>query len=153
MKSGDDTKKYDCHTHTLFSHDSQCDPRASCEAALQAGLAGIALTDHCDIEYARIMDVQTPILKSVDAAHGLNEQYGDRLEVLCGVELGEALFNPAAAKAVLDQCDYDMVLGSVHAVRGAQNEPYSHMDFSLWRDTELSDYLKGYFTENLLLNC
>ena len=37
-------KIFDCHTHTHFSHDSECDPYDSLKAAKERQIAGFAIT-------------------------------------------------------------------------------------------------------------
>lgn len=134
----------DCHTHTRFSHDSVAEPAENARAARERGLSHIAFTDHCDVEYCADMDIGTPILHSAAAAR---EQ-----GALAGVEMGEGLWTPSAAKAVLDSADFDIVIGSVHAVRYPNlRMPYSHIDFSAFDDGLLCDYLRVYFADVLEL--
>ena len=64
-----DLSVFDCHTHTHFSYDSECDPHDSLKAAKENGIAGFAITDHCDIEFCGDGDVKTPIKKSANCAH------------------------------------------------------------------------------------
>ena len=88
-------KIFDCHTHTHFSHDSECDPYDSLKAAKERQIAGFAITDHCDIEFCGDGDVKTPIKKSVVCAH----EMGDG--VLAGVEIGEGIWHKKDAEEVL----------------------------------------------------
>ena len=68
-----DLSFFDCHTHTHFSHDSECDPYDSLKAAKENGIAGFAITDHCDIEFCGDRDVKTPIKKSAVCAHEMGD--------------------------------------------------------------------------------
>ena len=134
----------DCHTHTQFSHDSVADPAGSVRMAKERGLLQIAFTDHCDVEFCADTDIGTPIVQSVAAAR---EQ-----GALAGVEMGEGLWMLSAAKAVLDSADFDIVIGSVHAVRYPNlRMPYSRIDFSAFDDGLLCDYLRVYFADVLEL--
>ena len=118
-------KIFDCHTHTHFSHDSECDPYDSLKAAKEKGIAGFAITDHCDIEFCGDGDVKTPIKKSVVCAH----------------EMGDG---------VLAGSDFDIVLGSVHAVRyKSYTMPYSQIDFSVFSQNEINEYISAYFDDML----
>lgn len=137
---------FDCHTHTHFSHDSNCDPRDSLAAAKQNGLKGITITDHCDIEFCQTQDVKTPILQSVVRAH----QMGGA--VLAGVEIGEAVWHKTVAVQVAQSADFDVILGSVHSVRyKSYTAPYSTVDFSAFSQRELNEYLSAYFNDLLEL--
>lgn len=130
----------DCHTHTRFSHDSVADPAESVRMAKERGLLQIAFTDHCDVEFCADTDIGTPIVQSVAAAR---EQ-----GALAGVEMGEVFWTPSAAWAVLDSTAFDIVIGSVHAVRYPNlRMPYSRIDFSAFDDGLLCDYLRAYFAD------
>lgn len=134
----------DCHTHTRFSHDSNCEPADSFSAAKEKGLAFFAVTDHCDIEFCDIMDVITPILDSVKTAKSYDGY------ALSGVEIGEALWNMDTAEELLKSADFDIVLGSVHAVRYGENpKPFSCLDFSLFSEKEVEEFMKAYFDDVL----
>lgn len=137
---------YDCHTHAQFSHDSVCPPKKSLEAAISKGLDGFALTDHCDIEYCLDQDVKTPILQSVAAARALDEQ--SSLTVLKGIEIGEALWHPTHAAEMLHSADFDIIIGSVHAVRYPNfTFPFGQIDFSAFSEDEIDAFLKTYFED------
>lgn len=139
---------YDCHTHTLHSHDSAAPVNGMCAAAIQAGLGGLAVTDHCDCEYALADNVFQRISGSVSDTARANSEYGDRLKVMCGVEVGDALFDPGFAEKITSAFCFDVILGSVHAVRSQKNDsPFSRIDFSDWSETELDDYIKQYFSD------
>ena len=139
---------FDCHTHTHFSHDSSCEPHDSLEKARSCGLAGLAFTDHCDNEFCETEDVKTPIFRSADCAHMLSA--GTDVEVLAGVEIGEGLWHLQNADELIAARDFDIVLGSVHAVRYKDKTmPYSGIDFSLFSPTEITEFLSVYFADML----
>ncbi len=135
---------FDCHTHTHFSHDSECDPYDSLKAAKENGIAGFAITDHCDIEFCGDRDVKNPIKKSAVCAH----EMGDC--VLAGVEIGEGIWHKKDAEEVVAGSDFDIVLGSVHAVRyKSYTMPYSQIDFSFLSQNEIKEYISAYFDDML----
>ncbi len=141
---------YDCHTHTQYSHDSTADPHDMCEAALARGMSGIALTDHCDLQWE--IDVKTPILQSNRHAEKLAEEYAGRLRVLRGVELGEALWEPHKAADMVAACPYDVVIGSVHAVRfDGYTVPFSWIAFHQFSDKQIAAYVDAYLNDVLAL--
>ena len=96
----------DYHTHTRFSFDG--DPAAThdamCRRALEVGLSDIAFTDHCDIngEVEKLYDFPFDPDTSWNAMMEAKEKYKGRLNVVCGIELGNATQYPEAARAVLD---------------------------------------------------
>ena len=69
------------------------------------------------------------------------------MELLCGVELGEYLYEPESAKKILGITMYDSVLCSIHLVPAARWEkPYNRIDFANdGTDEELLEYMKFYF--------
>jgi histidinol-phosphatase (PHP family) len=111
----------DYHTHTRFSFDG--DPAAThdamCRRALEVGLSDIAFTDHCDVNAEAEGLYDTPY--DADAAFAammeVKEKYKGRLNVVCGIELGNPHQYPAEARAVLDAHPYDFVIGSLHNLR------------------------------------
>jgi histidinol-phosphatase (PHP family) len=107
---------FDYHVHSDFSVDCAIPMRASCEAAIAAGVTEIAFTDHLDHEpadpgcgYYRVEDY----LREVAA---VKAEYAGRLVVLAGVEID---FNERIAPQVQTFVEryggeYDIVIGSVH---------------------------------------
>ena len=141
-------KLFDCHCHTKNSHDSSCDPIKLCEAAIAKGLGGIAITDHCDIEYAHMRDVVTPIESSLACASLLKEKYAGKLLVICGIEIGEGLWNIDATKRILENHGFDIVLGSAHAAAFKEfTMPFSGIDFSAFSYEDVLGYCNAYFDE------
>ena len=139
-----------CHTHTKRSHDSAAEPFGLCESALSHGIAGILFTDHCDCEYADTVDYFELFGKCSCDYEEVRSVYGDRLELLFGIELGDPLFNPDFARRITDASPYDAVLLSVHAVRFPSYEaPFSVIDFSDFDDARISAYLYQYFADLL----
>lgn len=131
----------DCHSHTEFSHDSVLKPAASFDSAKEKGLFAFAITDHCDMEYCEIKDVKTPVLSSVKEAKKLGDF------ALAGVEIGEGLWYNDAANEIISSADYDIVLGSVHAVRCEDTAPFSAIDFLKYSTEQIDCYLKNYFKD------
>ncbi len=70
--------------------------------------------------------------------------------VLSGVEIGEAIWHKKDAEEVVSCSDFDIVLGSVLAVRYKDfTVPYSGIDFSCFSSDEINEYLSKYFDEML----
>lgn len=144
----------DCHVHTKYSHDSTCEPLAHCASAVERGLAGFCVTDHCDLEYAYKMDVVTPIVQSVQEAEASREAYADSLSVYTGVEYSEAIWDMEAYEAMISATAYDCVLGSVHAVQYKEyTVPYSRIDFAKMTHEDVRGYLHAYFREMKEMIC
>ena len=114
---------FDNHSHTQYSGDipkgKGNSVRELCLAAIEKGLKGIAITDHFDID--GIYDGYFPPLDHDAVAsdiYAAREEFGDKLCILQGIELGQATHMPEESSLQLLSQPYDIVLGSVHAVRG-----------------------------------
>ena len=139
---------FDTHTHTDHSHDSRCPLDELCGAAYAAGLAGVTVTDHADIEYYRTSDVFARVRASFLDADAHRLSWAGRLRVARGVEIGEGIWDSAAVREILSASPYDQVIGSVHAVRlEGYTKPYSGIDFSLMPEDVRARYLHRYFVD------
>ena len=145
-------KYYDMHNHSLHSHDAKSRISALCEIVLQKGLAGFAVTDHFDNEYSKQTDTFSSILDAFEDAGETETSYRDRVEILRGVEIGEGIWFPEEAQKMIAMRDFDVVLGSVHAVRYKDlTVPYSVIDFSKVSEADVYGFWSAYFDD--LIEC
>lgn len=137
---------YDTHMHTVNS-DGKNTVEEMCQYALNQGISGITITDHADMNFYESRDTYNRIKKAIGDIRNAQADYAGRLEVMCGIELGEYLYAPESAKKILDLTDYDCVLCSVHFVPAARwDKPYNRIVFSEdGTDEELREYLRLYF--------
>lgn len=141
---------FDCHTHTDHSHDSKCPLDESCARAWELGLAGLCVTDHADVEYARVADVRGAVRGSFLDAQAHKEAWAGRLKILAGVEIGEELWDRDAAAWLREDSRFDVILGSIHAVRmEGYMYPFSRLDFSKMPPELLPEFLHRYFADML----
>ena len=139
---------FNIHTHTEHSHDSDAKLDDLCEQALKEGLSGFAVTDHCDSAWYFKPEAYNSLMDSWDDCQRAKAKYGDRLVLACGVEIGEAISYRAFAKKVIAARPWDVVLGSVHAVRvKGWESPFSLLDFTDCDDTFIGMYLRQYFED------
>lgn len=131
---------FDNHSHTQYSGDipngQGSSVRELCLSAIEKGLEGIAITDHFDID--GIYEGYFPPLDHESIAHDIceaKEEFSGRLKVLHGIELGQPTHMPEESILQLKSQPYDIVLGSVHAVRGI-------MDFY---DTDMTSMSKNQY--------
>lgn len=140
------------HTHSKHSHDSECEVADMASAALKNGLSGFAVTDHCDIEYFKTVDLNKLVKESIEDAEKNN---GD-IVVLRGIEMGETFWHKEIAEEILKKYDFDVVIGSVHAVKFDGYEmPYSVIDFSKMDKSDAERYMDKYFDDMMYMleNC
>ncbi|MBR5683069.1 MAG: histidinol-phosphatase HisJ family protein [Ruminococcus sp.] len=152
-------KLMDCHTHTEFSVDSEADIELCIKRAAELGLAAYAITDHCecnawygrehypeDTWYLReSFDYSDDFEYSATAVTALKERYEGKLNLLCGVELGQILHDVETAKIVNADKRVDFIIGSVHQVMGEQD--FYFIDYEKMTMDDIYDLLKRYFRE------
>lgn len=130
----------DCHTHTQYSVDSDADINLMIERACELNLAAYAITDHCEcnrwysedyyenaITY-RYFDFGKDFENSVSAVTALKEKYGDKLNLLCGVEMGQATQEVDIAEKIVSDKRLDFVIGSIHQV--PNTEDFAFIDYN-----------------------
>lgn len=114
----------DNHMHTRFSGDSEADPQEMIKSAKEKGLSGLTFTDHLDWDYPtepHLFDLD--IEKYVKELTTLSATISDEsFRVRVGIELGLQAHLKEKHAALLEQYDFDVVIGSVHQVDGA--DPY-----------------------------
>ncbi len=139
---------FNIHTHSEHSHDAQAKITDLCEEALRRDLLGFAVTDHCDCAWSDDPRTFTSLLDSFDDAEQAKRRYEGSLTIAAGVEMGEAISYPEFARKVIEARPWDVVLGSVHAVRFQGWEaPFSLMDFTDSSDAFIREYLRQYFDD------
>lgn len=144
----------DMHTHSRNSHDSECPVADMAAAEQERGISAFAVTDHCDIEYCEKTDIDMICRNS--AAETAQADKNGGIDILCGIEIGEAFWHRDFSDKILKKYDFDVVIGSVHAVRFEGLEmPYSRIDFSRLGIETTREYMKKYFSDMIFMvkNC
>ena len=132
----------DIHTHSVNSPDGESPVDAMCRSAIEKKLDCIAVTDHCEIDLYkkdRCEELLGSSWHDTEAAQGTFE---GKLEILKGVELGNALYDTALAWKTVKRRPYDLVLGSLHHPTGV--EDFAFIDFN---KTDVSPLMDLYFDE------
>lgn len=117
----------DYHTHSATSPDGQLTVSQLAEAAVQAGLDEICVTDHVDTvlwgdHRPRESFDWSRLLRELPEAR---EKYAGRLVIRLGAELGEAPMGFDRAERLLAEAPgLDFVIGSVHMA----GEKFQHFD-------------------------
>ncbi len=106
----------DCHVHSNTSLDAKDDIATICQAAIDRGLRQICLTNHFEIFPGNIHSAgyQFGFNHYSDEVERAKEQYGDRLEILKGVEFGQPHRYPKEFEAILAK-DFD-IYASIHTL-------------------------------------
>ncbi len=148
----------DCHTHTQFSVDSEADINLMLERACGLGLTAYAITDHCECnrwyekEYYEDTDIYPyfsfgkDFENSVSAVTALKEKYNSRLNLICGIEMGQATQDFSIAEKIVSDNRLDFVIGSMHQITG--KDDFAFIDFSEYSDLHsLYNLINDYFQE------
>lgn len=147
----------DCHTHTQFSVDSEADINGMIEKACRLGLAAYAVTDHCECnrwyseehypneDTYRYFDFGRDFENSVSAVTKLKEKYGNKLNLLCGTEMGQATHDFSIAEKIVSDSRLDFVIGSMHQL--PQTEDFAFINYKDYSSDEIYKLIERYFNE------
>lgn len=147
----------DCHTHTRFSVDSDADIIGMIEKAMSLGLSAYAVTDHCECNrwYSeehypdettyRYFDFGRNFENSVTAVTKLKEKYDGKLNLICGVEMGQGNQVPEIAEKIVSDKRLDLVIGSIHQL--PKTEDFAFIEYDKMTVEEMEKLLEKYFME------
>lgn len=135
---------FDYHVHTTHSVDCATPMKASCEAAIAAGVTEIAFTDHVDHQPTDMgFGFYKPDAYFAELGE-MREQFGNRLTILAGAEVDYHAETRTDVETFMQTYGdrYDFVIGSVHY--GLGGEIIFPEFFS---GKEIDDVLDPYFNE------
>lgn len=115
----------DYHVHTARCGHAGGEMRAYVETALARGLDEIAFTDHVPLYFLPGDDPDPGLAMTraelpgyVEEVRALREEFAGRIDILLGLEADYAEGHEAALREILAAHAWDVVLGSVHWVKG-----------------------------------
>ena len=136
----------DMHTHTDNSFDGNHSPVYMCEAACNKGLRALAFTDHCEVD-AFNAEGERNVRQAFFEIAKAKSAFTGKLLVLNGIELGQPAYDIETAEKILASQKFDIVIGSVHNLRGREDFYYTE-DFS---KIDIKSTLEEYFGEILTM--
>lgn len=110
----------DLHTHTILSPDGHAALSEMAQAAVNAGISAMMVTDHFDMLNTDGQRVLTyDWTAGLEQYHKTIPQFEGHLKLGLGLELGSVHVSPNHARAILAQAgeSLDMVIGSIHNYR------------------------------------
>jgi histidinol-phosphatase (PHP family) len=141
---------FNSHCHTHNSIDCAADPDEMCQAAVRAGVSGLAFCDHCHGGSFITYNTYDVLKKSHADAAKMATKYQDCLQVFKGAEFDEILWTPDYIDRLIKSFQFDIILASVHRIKNAKDSNYiSRVDFNKFTRDELCDFVSGYFDEVL----
>ncbi|MBQ8688499.1 MAG: histidinol-phosphatase HisJ family protein [Ruminococcus sp.] len=122
----------DCHTHTGVSPDGKGTAGGLCRSAISQGLQALAITEHIELNrwftedhygisvrnkdeqfgYSEVME------KAMKQCSSIKDNYGSRIHIISGIELGQPHADFGLAEAVMHDCRLDYVIASLHELHG-----------------------------------
>lgn len=145
----------DCHSHTHNSPDSNESVETMCEKAIELGLSAYTITDHCEAhlfypenhyqdkkKFGKydVFDSRKFYESSVNEVTAAKDAYRGRLKLLCGIELGQATYDPDASEIVASDSRIDFIIGSLHQLDGIDD--FYFLDYSQY---EIKELLRKYY--------
>ena len=135
----------DTHTHTDNSPDGHHSAMFLCETAEQKGLRAIAFTDHCEVDSYYEDNYDRRVRQSFFETAKAKSAFLGKLIVLQGIELAQPHYAPELAERIINAQHYDVVIGSIHNLRGRE-------DFYFMKSFEGLDthaMIEEYYDENI----
>lgn len=120
---------FDSHVHSNNSPDASPDTvEMLARSAMEKGLRGLCVTDHCDVNCYDQWKCGECMAGSVKDIAAAKEQFcSDRFFLGMGIELGQPIQALDKVAEALAMGPYDFVLGSLH--NGDQYQDYHFIDF------------------------
>lgn len=140
------TNFYDLHTHSEHSFDGHHSCTLMCESAVEKGLKGIAITDHCEID-SKDCDFDKLCGNQFFDTTKSAKIFSKEIKVYKGIEMGQAIYNKPLAESILNKYKYDFVLGSIHNLENM--EDFFFLDYNHY---DVYKLLEKYF-ENIYKLC
>ncbi len=136
----------DAHLHTDQSPDSNVAIDSYAAAALERGIAEIAITDHVDFERGAPAYAYTTFADRERTVRDAAERWGPRgVDIRFGVELTYDRSWEADIRTHLARHPYDFTIGSVH---DRVDSPYARAKVAAWvAGRPLAEVVAPYFVE------
>ena len=133
------TNIFDTHTHSNNSFDGNHTCIMLCEGVIKNKGIGIAITDHCEID-SKSLDFRSFTTNQYVETFMAKKSFENKIEVLQGIELGQAIYNKQLSEQILNDFDYDFVIGSIHNLENM--EDFYFLDYKQY---DIDDLLVKYF--------
>lgn len=153
----------DCHTHTEFSPDSEEPAINMCRRAMELGLEAYAITDHAECNRWYSMDKYPGAVdngydtyecgkdfdNSLAASTKLKEIFYGKLNLISGIELGQATHDFEVAEKAVSDPRLDFVIGSMHQLPGYDD--FAFLKYNEFEPDEIPKLLEKNYLEVLKL--
>lgn len=117
-------KIIDLHTHTDNSPDGNHSCSYMAETAESNGVKCVAFTDHCEVDAFYKEEYDRRVVQSYFEVSKVKSAFNGKIEVLRGIELAQPHYDPTLASEIITGRNYDVVIGSIHNLRGKEDFYY-----------------------------
>lgn len=119
----------DMHSHTCHSFDAEFPVDELVASSVSRGLKTVAFTDHVEMDVFRTDSNRYDVTaeESYKDIKRAKKQYENQIEICVGVELGEPCYNLEETEKLLCEKNYDIVIGSLHNLKGLKD--FSQIDY------------------------
>jgi histidinol-phosphatase (PHP family) len=130
--------KIDTHIHTEFSSDSTIKIKELIDKALNKNYSYICITEHFDLLPDEIMHYGLPsLLKYYNTIQNFRKNYPD-ITIGFGIELGEPHRISQLKEIILQDLNFDYIIGSLHVLKSKKNMS-TPINFTL-QDSDIMQY-------------
>lgn len=136
-------KLVDMHVHTDNSPDGHHSAMFICEKAELMGVRALAFTDHCEIDTYYKETYDKRVKQSFFEISKAQSAFRGKVLVLRGIELAQGHYDKHLSDTVISRYDYDVVIGSVHALRKMTD--FCHLES--YTEEQVRQYTEKYFRE------
>lgn len=137
-------KIIDCHTHSNNSPDGANSVSEMCKKAYELGLSAYCITDHCEANVYFDEHFNQTTANSFAQIHEEKKKYSDKMDIICGIELGQANQNFTVAEEIIANPLLDFCIGSIHNLTD-----FADFAFLDYPHENKSNLLKAYYNEIL----
>jgi histidinol-phosphatase (PHP family) len=109
------TNIFDSHCHSTNSHDGKSTVDELCKMAIEKGLMGFSLTDHCEVDLYK-GDYIKNIDKSFFDIELAKEKYKEKLILSSGIEIGQGNYDLELTSEIINKSSYDFIIASTHGI-------------------------------------
>ena len=105
---------FDSHVHSDNSFDAAHSLTFLCEKAVEKGVSGLCVTDHCELRDYQRDHYEQRLSQAVFDVKKCRVIFKGQLSVMCGVELSDLFYDEALADRIVQKFPFDMVMVSQH---------------------------------------
>ena len=110
----------DMHTHSRNSMDANVPVLDLCQGEIEGGARIVAITEHEEMQWLETRkdyDMDAFLLGADREIKEVRKELGDQIEILQGIELGQAAWHPEEADRLIHLLPFDIIVGCVHEIR------------------------------------